>query len=96
MRSEPLRWVLSLCCHALESGISSQVICFLGCVRRAELCGWQESHAVGIGLMQRRLGGMARRVREIIGRRGRGSHASVQAENITLKNPQAPVVWFVV
>lgn len=49
-----------------------------------------------IGLMQRRLGGMAQRVREIIGRRGRGSHASVQAENITLKNPQAPVVWFVV
>lgn len=39
---------------------------------------------------------MAECVSELIGRRGGGSHTSLQAENIMLQNPQALVVWFVV
>lgn len=39
---------------------------------------------------------MAECASELIGRSGRGSHTSLQAENIVLQNPQASVVWFVV
>lgn len=39
---------------------------------------------------------MAEHASELIGRRGRGGHTSLQAENIMLQNPQALVVWFAV
>lgn len=79
----------SRCC-ALEPEIYSRAMGFPGCH-----C-WRGNHTVKTGLPQRGLGRMAECASELIGKSGRGSHTSLQAENIMLQNPQTSVVWFAV
>ena len=75
-------------CCALEPDVYWRAMGFPGCRRR------RGSLTVKVGLPQRGGGRLAERASGLGGGSSRGSHTSLQAEQIVLKNPQAWVVWF--